>query len=77
MATIKQQIQELKDKISQNGNYTDDEIDFIVAINAQVQQADGIAEGWSYVLNSLDYIDISTDIFDMSKSFFVNQNNKQ
>jgi hypothetical protein len=71
MGKIEQEIEKLKDKIAKHGNFSDKEMGHIISINNDVMRADGIAEGWAYVLDSSEYLEISIDIFNNSKSFFA------
>jgi len=57
--------------ISKCGNYSDEEKELILKINDLVMSADGTAEGWGgYDFDPLDYVETSTDIFDLIKSFW-------
>ena len=63
--------------IAKCGNYSEDEKEFIYQINENVMSVDGTADGWGYNCNPLDYVETSSDIFDMAKKFLTDQKDTQ
>lgn len=62
-------------EIDKHGNFTEQEKQLIETINESVMAVDGTAEGWSYDLNPLDYVEVSVDIFNLTKKYFSHGHN--
>ena len=63
--------QRLFEEFDKCEQFSEDDKKILHKINDLVMSVDGIAESWSYNTKPTDYVDVSVDIFELTKRYFT------